>query len=182
MNHAVQNIEREQSYYHKEQRECCKKEIPLSSRIRWLYECHSKVGENGTGEMMARRVAPQTIRENLGECSNQWLYGHGGTIDPVTGLLDWGPEISRAAKRLVRAQAEVASGLFKPNIEKNELTYTLENPEHGGRTRGYGSVSWYHSFPADQGTYRSCQRKKEETERIHKLEVFVHSLQERERS
>jgi len=54
-------------------------------------------------EMMARGVVPQTIRENWGECSKQWLYGHGGTVDPVTGLLDYGPEVLRAAERLVRA-------------------------------------------------------------------------------
>jgi len=54
-------------------------------------------------EMMARGVVPQTIWENWGECSKQWLHGHGGTVDRVTGLLDWGPEISRAAERLVHA-------------------------------------------------------------------------------
>ena len=87
---------------------------------------------------------------------------YGGTVDLVTGLLDWGLEISRGAERLVRARAEVASGLSKPNREKDELTYALENPEHGRRTRGYGAVPWYHSFLADRGTYRSRHRKKEE--------------------
>ena len=47
--------------------------------------------------------------------------------------------------------------------------------------RGYGAVPWYHSFPTDQGTYRSRQRKNEEAEWIHKLE-FVHSSKESERS
>jgi len=126
-------------------------------------------------EMIARGVVPQTIWENWGERSKQWLYGHGGTIDPLTRLLDWGQEISRAAEMLVHARADVASGLFKPNREKDELTYALKIPEHGGRTRGYGAVLWYHSFLADQGTYRSRQRnKEEEAERIHKLEEFVH--------
>jgi len=105
-----------------------------------------------------------------------------GNLDPVTGLLDWGLEISRAAERLVHARAEVASGLFKPNRENDELMYTLENPEHGRRTRGYGAVPWYHSFPTDQGTYRSHHRKEEEAEWIRKLEEFVHSSKERERS
>jgi len=65
-------------------------------------------------EMMARGVVPQTIRENWGEHSKQSLYGRGGTVDPVTGLLDWGPEISRAAERLVHARVDVASGLLTP--------------------------------------------------------------------
>jgi len=134
-------------------------------------------------EMMARGVVPQTIQKNWAERWKKWLYGHGGTVDPITGLLDWGLEISRAAERLFHARAEVASGLLKPNREKDELTYALEHPEHGGRTRGYRAVSWYHSFPANRGTYRSHQRKKEEeAERIRKLEEFVHSSQERERS
>jgi len=112
------------------------------------------VRENGTGDD-GQGVVSQTIQENWGERSKQWLYGHGGTIDPITGLLDWAPEISRATERLVCARAEVASGLFKPNRENDELTYALENLEHGEPTRGYGAVPWYHSFLADQGTYRS---------------------------
>jgi len=92
-------------------------------------------------------------------------------------LLYWGPKISSAVERLVHTRAKVAFGLFKPNRENDE------NPEHGGRMRGYGVVPWYLSFLADQGTYRSCQRNKEaEAERINKLEEFVHSSQERERS
>ena len=87
----------------------------------------------------------------------------------------------RNLKRLVRARAKVACGLFKPNREKDELMYALENPEHGGRTRGYGAVLWDHSFPPDRGTCRSHHRK-EEAEGIRKLEEFVHSSQDRERS
>jgi len=68
----------------------------------------------------------------------------------------------------------VQSGEFRPNREKDELTYALENPEHGGHMRGYGAVPWLQSFQADQDTYRSRQRKKdEEAERIHRLEAFV---------
>ena len=66
--------------------------------------------------------------------------------DPDTGALVWGQEISRAAERLVRAREAVQSGEFRPNREKDELTYTLENPEHGGCTRGYGAVPWLQSF------------------------------------
>ena len=69
---------------------------------------------------------------------------------------------------------EADSGVFKPNREKDALTYALENPKHGGRTRGYGAVPWLHTFPADKDTYKSRQRKKdEEAERIRALEQFV---------
>jgi uncharacterized membrane protein len=57
------------------------------------------------------------------------------------------------------------------------------NPEHGGRTRGYGAVPWLQSFQADQDTYRSRQRKKdEEAERIRRLEAFVLQSEEREKA
>jgi len=105
-----------------------------------------------------------------------------GTIDKETGVLDWGLEISRATERLVRARATVAAGQFKPNREKDKLTYALENLEHDRRTRGYGAVMWYHSFQADRETYRRHKRKKDkEPERICKLEEYVHELKERDK-
>jgi len=101
-------------------------------------------------------------------------------MDKETRALDWGLEISRAAERLVRARAAIASGQFKPNREKDELTCALANLEHGERTRGYGAVPWYHSFQVDRETYRSRERKKdEEAEQIHKLEEYVHESKER---
>ena len=103
-------------------------------------------------------------------------------MDKETGVLDWGPEISRAAERLVLERVAIAAGQFKPNREKDELTYALKISEHGGRTRGYGAVLWYHSFQADRETYKSRQRKKdEEAERIRKLEEYVHDLKEHDK-
>ena len=59
------------------------------------------------------------------------------------------------------------------------MTFALGNPEHGGRTRGYSTVSWEHAFPAERETYRSRQRKKEEDrERIHRLEEGLIKTQE----
>ena len=54
------------------------------------------------------------------------------------------------------------------------MTYALETVEHGGRTRGYGEVSWEHGFSKDRLTYRSRQRKKEEEAgRLRRLEAMV---------
>ena len=78
-----------------------------------------------------------------------------GSVDPNTKALVWGQAISRAAERLVRAREAVQSGEFRPNREKDELMYVLENPEHGGCMRGYGAVPWLLSFEADRETYRS---------------------------
>ena len=73
------------------------------------------------------------------------------------------------------ARGLVESGTWQPNREKDELTYALETVEHGGRTRGYGEVSWEHGFPKDRSTYRSHQRnkKEDEVERLGRLEAMV---------
>ena len=90
-------------------------------------------------------------------------------MNQETGACIWGPKIQRAADRLVEAIQASAEGLFHPD---RELTYTLENPEHPGRTRGKGPyVTWKVGFEDWIESYRSRQRKKnEEEDRIKKLE------------
>ena len=130
--------------------------------------------QNLEAEITAKGIIPETIEKNWPQRAKNWFYAHGGSLDPDTGKLIFGQKIERATQRLARAREEADSGVFKPNREKDELTYALENPEHGGRTRGYGAVPWLHAFPADKDTYRSRQRKKdEEAERIRALEQFV---------
>ena len=83
-------------------------------------------------------------------------------------------KLQRVGQRIAYARGLVQSGTWQPNREKDELTYALETAEHGGRTRGYGEVSWEHGFPKDRPTYRSRQRKKEEeAERLRRLEAMV---------
>lgn len=94
-----------------------------------------------------------------------------------------GETIRRAARRFFDIVDASASGVFVPNREKDELTYALETPEHPGRTRGKGLISWRHGFPEDAPTYISHQRRKdEEAERIRRLEEAVLQSQEREQS
>jgi len=82
-------------------------------------------------------------------------------------------------KDSIKARSIAESGEWRPNKDKDELTFTLGNPEHGGRTRGNGTVSWEHTFPADKETYKSHQRKKEEDrDRIRKLEEGLIKTQE----
>ena len=54
-------------------------------------------------EMLVRRVTPEIIAKNWSERSKHWFYGRGGSVDPDTGALVWGHEISRAAEILVYA-------------------------------------------------------------------------------
>ena len=111
--------------------------------------------QNLEAEITAKEIIPETIEKNWPQCVKNWFYAHGGSLDPDTSKLIFGQKIERATQRLARAREEADSGVFKPNREKDEMTYALENPEHGGRTRGYGAVLWLQAFLADKGTYRS---------------------------
>ena len=73
-----------------------------------------------------------------------------------------------------------AIGAFRPNREKDELTYALGTAKHSGRMRGLGrNISWEHGFPDDKDTYRSRQRRKDEdAARISRLEELVHESRE----
>jgi hypothetical protein len=64
--------------------------------------------------------------------------------------------------------------LIRVNRENDELTHTLGNPEHTGRTRGKGAgVPWKEGFSQheDPYSYKSHKRKKDrEADRIGKVE------------
>jgi len=95
-------------------------------------------------------------------------------MDLETRKVVYGEKLQRVGQRMAYARGLVESGTWQPNREKDELTYALKTAEHGGRTRGYWEVSWEHDFPKDKPTYRSRQRKKkEEVERLCRLEAMV---------
>ncbi|KAJ1288846.1 hypothetical protein BS78_02G119100 [Paspalum vaginatum] len=75
-------------------------------------------------------------------------------------------------EKLVEAVEKSARGEFIPDREKDKLTLVLQNPEHPGRTRGYGNMPWKHTFAADAETYRSRHRSKaiQEAARVRNLE------------
>ena len=130
--------------------------------------------QNIEAEITAKGIIPETIEKNWPQRAKNQFYAHGGSLDLDTGKLIFGQKIGRATQRLACAREEASSDVFKPNREKDELTYALENPKNDGRTRGYGAVLWLQAFPADKDTYRSCQRKKdEEADQIRVLEQFV---------
>ena len=84
------------------------------------------------------------------------------------------------ARRLQEAIQAVSQGTFQPDREKYELTYTLQNPEHLGRTRGKGVVAWKYGYRYYIDTYRSRDRRKNE-EHLHlrRLEEQLLSQDER---
>ena len=88
-------------------------------------------------------------------------------------------DLQEAAQRIVKAVEDRAKGTFVPDREKDELTRALKNPEHGGRTRGYGAVPWKYAFPEHIDSYKSHdRRKREEAERVRRLEERVQALEQ----
>ena len=79
-----------------------------------------------------RGITP--VNMNWPERSKNCFYGHGGSLDPMTGACIYGQKIQRAAHRLQEAIQIVAQGTLQSDREKDELTYTLENHEHPGQT------------------------------------------------
>jgi len=132
-------------------------------------------------DLLAKGITPESLK--LGERAKNWFFAHGGTLDQETRKCVYGARLQEAAERLFYAQRATASGAFRPNREKDELTYAIGTIEHGGRTRGKGSVSWEHGFPQDRPSYRSRQRKKEEeAQRLQRLEEAVRKAQERKKN
>ena len=60
--------------------------------------------------------------------------------------------------------------MFQPNRENDELTRALGNPEHPGRTRGKGAISWFEGFSDWNADYRTRARKKIAEEKKRKME------------
>ena len=94
-----------------------------------------------------------------------WAWGQYNT---QTGELIRKEKIKTPMASLKKAITEAREGNFKPDKENDELTKALGNPEHTGRTRGYGpSVPWKDGFPVEEGDeegYRSRARAKRRKE------------------
>ena len=62
-------------------------------------------------DLLDRGIQPSTM--NWPERSRAWFYGHGGSLDPLTGDCIYGPNIQVAAQRLQEAiQTEAIQLLF----------------------------------------------------------------------
>jgi hypothetical protein len=132
--------------------------------------------------IIAKGIEPESAK--WPPCVKNWFFHHGGRLDPETGLEVYGQKLETARCQLAFAIQAKEIGAFKPNREKDELTYAIETAEHTGRTRGLGrNTSWKHGFPNDRETYRSRERSKEEqAARVAMLEEMVLQAQEREKA
>ena len=135
--------------------------------------------EKAEAELLANNIRPASA--DWPERSRRWFLGHGGSLNPTTGEVVFGKKLEAATTRLIQVLEAKASGLFRPDREKDELTYALRRDEHSGRTRGFGALSWDLAFPQWRDTYRSRQRKKEEdAQRLQMLQQYVIDAQRRE--
>ena len=67
-------------------------------------------------DLLDRGIQPATM--NWPERSRTWFYGHGGSLDPLTGACIYGPKIQLAVQRLQEAIQAVAGGTFQPDRER----------------------------------------------------------------
>ena len=105
-------------------------------------------------DILAKGITPESL--NWPKRVKNWFFAHGGRLDLETGKLVHGTKLERATQRISYALQAKAIGAFRPNREKDELTYALGTAEHSGRTRGLGrNISWEHGSPDDRDTYRS---------------------------
>ena len=145
------------------------------------YKTAARKWEQMEADVIKNQRIPAT--QDWPERAKNWFFAHGGSLDLQTGGLVYGEQIQSVAQRLSDAISASACGAFKPNREKDELTYALQSAEHGGRTRGKGAVSWLHAYPQDRATYKSHQRRKdEESERLRMLEMAVLASQEQQKT
>ena len=110
-------------------------------------------GKNGSGHSCQ---GYHTRITQLAQICEELVFRSWRKIGLETGKLVHGTKLKRATQRFSYALQAKAIGAFRPNREKDELTYALGTAEHSGRTRGLGqNISWEHGFPDDRDTYRS---------------------------
>jgi hypothetical protein len=71
--------------------------------------------------------------------------------------------MQEVSRDLVATIDEAQQGTFQPHRENDELTRALKNPEHPGRARGIGVVSWKVAWAGDS-FYKTHRKSKAEQE------------------
>jgi hypothetical protein len=95
---------------------------------------HHKMGSGGyrsaipkwqrmEADLLAKGIHPFSLE--WPECSKNWFFANGESLDPQTRELVIGGKIRIVAQRLIDIVDASASGSFVPNREKDELMYTL---------------------------------------------------------
>jgi hypothetical protein len=129
-------------------------------------------------DLIARGIVPATFNWPMRAKYFFYAHGGGGALNMEDGSFVTSDAIREVANKLDDALKAVSEGSFKPDREKDELTYALGTPEHTGCVRGMGIVPWKHCFSADLDTYRSRARKKaEQADKMRALEEWVAAVE-----
>ena len=110
-----------------------------------------------------------------------WWYGHGGSLDPETGVCVHRKKKVKPTQSLSDAMTEAQEGKIKFNREKDALTLALGNDEHTGRVRGKGAIPWKVGFSHDNDpySYRSHKRKTDrDADLVGKLASEIHEVKQ----
>ena len=113
--------------------------------------------------------------------AKSWWYGHGGSLDPETGVCVHRKKAFKPTQALIDAMRDAQEGKIKFNRENDALTKALGNPEHGGRVRGKGAIPWSVGFSQDDDPYgyRSRKRKTDrDADFMGKLASEIHDLKQ----
>jgi hypothetical protein len=111
--------------------------------------------------------------------SKNLYYAHGGRLNLDDGTLEFPPTLRENALELMKKIEDVKAVRLKVDKEMDELTMALGNPEHPGRCRGYGVVSWKYAFKRNLDSYKSPKRRKE-CEEEHWRQMMEQKLKEQE--
>ena len=87
------------------------------------YETAIPKWEKMEADILAKGITPESL--NWPKCAKNWFFAHGGRLDLETRKLVHGTKLKRATQRLSYALQAKAIGAFRPNREKDELTYAL---------------------------------------------------------
>ena len=120
-------------------------------------------------KMIAAGVTPKTV--GWPDRCRTWFYAYGGKLDRKTWKIIEQASLKEASDALLEAIKEARTGAYQPERENDELTRTLKNPEHPGRTRGKVLVPWVEGFAEWNDTYRSRARKKKQDADQRKQDV-----------
>src|SRR6266498_2286939 len=84
------------------------------------------------------------------------MLGRSSTSSSCAELSFNKPETEAVVQKIAQIQVQVSEGSFVPDREHDILTKAQGNPEHPGRTRGFGSkVPWKKGFSQDAHRYKS---------------------------
>nr|TKW31313.1 hypothetical protein SEVIR_2G097300v2 [Setaria viridis] len=119
-------------------------------------------------DLMAKGIVLATLDWPLR--AKNFFYAHGSTLNRENGSFITTDSLIAEFNRLQDALKAKQQGSFKPDREKDELTYALRNLEHSGPVRGMGVVPWKKGFSEDKKLCVLEEQAASSNERMDRLQ------------